>query len=101
MQISADATKEQFYRLGLHTFRKAQKHGYPPQPPRGATGSKNALYLLARGWIKGRKAAFGFIRAQFWLHPSVGYFCDTTGALHETRSAKKSGKWENGDPYPY
>lgn len=97
--IAADSTKEQFYHLGLREFNKAQKFGYTPLPPRYSRGSKNALWLLARGWKRGRKRAVGFIRAQFWIHASVSEVCDTTGALYETRAAIKSRKWENGDPY--
>lgn len=97
--MSAPTTNEEFYRLGLRGFKRAQKHGYAPVAPRGSRGSKNAIYLLAHGWKKGKTASFGFIRAQFWLHASVSDVCDTTGALYETRQAKKTGKWENGDDF--
>lgn len=96
---AVNATKEQWYKFGLSQFNRAQRVGYAPQPPRGSRGSKNALYLLAYGWKKGIQKSVGFIRAQFWIHPSVSEVCDTTGALYETRQAKKIGKWENGDPF--
>jgi hypothetical protein len=97
--LTPQSTNDEFYRLGLQEFKKVQRLGYAPVAPRGSRGSKNALYLLAHGWARGRKAAVGFIRAQFWIHASVSDVCDTTGALYETRRAKRTGKWENGDAF--
>lgn len=99
MMLTSDSTKEEFYLAGLRGFKQAQRSGYAPMPPRGSRGSRNALYLLAHGWERGRKAAVGFIRCQFWIHKSVSEVCDTTGAVYETRRAKRTGKWENGDAF--
>lgn len=98
-KLDSNSTGEQFYKFGLRGFNRAKQHGYSPQPPRGARGSQNALYLLAHGWKRGIRKSVGFISAQFWLHPCVDDVCDTTGALSETRRAKKTGKWDNGDVF--
>lgn len=99
MSVNATSSDREFYHLGLRQFNRAQKNGYEPQPPRGARGSRNAQWLLAHGWVRGRKAAVGFIRAQFWIHASVSDLCDTTGAVYETRNARRTGVWENGDVF--
>ncbi len=99
--ISSIPTDTEFYRMGLRGFKRAQRNGYAPLPPRGARGSRNALYLLAYGWTRGRTGSVGFIRCQFWFHKSVSEVCDTTGALYETRLARKTGKWENGDIFSF